>query len=650
MDPSQTENLAHGLEKALQAYDRAIARCREALASDPPAKENYNLLVSKLRGMNTSDPVRVKTLPKELTKFLNPVPYEMKRLLAVGGATEGLARLVIAHLALFGLQKDHAFEAMLVCAKEEPEGTMGSLAESSLSAEQLLPVLRLAFAQQPVLDFEEYKKNEILEVPSDFQGVTNQGGTRRSAQSRGLRQQHLRKHLLGLLPKRLRDEASVCGLAISMLLDRDPFGTLEFLRKEQQPDPLGSIPLAGRMAMLERVAARGLGLASNYLDLFGVPEDPEHHPFLQGVFCSDLIAGSSIYGAYALEGAQHYPFGLGKVEPVLPRRITSADAQAYLGREEPESVLPKTFRPAEVDNALALLQEQQVLRFLETLKADLRRHWQGHYPEKKLETIFGDPELKIRNILYLVAHGTFKDSEYFERVFALVVEQFPLAARDPLQAFRLANRYFFLDLLGLNPSLLFAAPQKGLTKKSLIEEVRDYQIRAFLHAGMSIHLRLGDQFFRTMPIAWNMLVNQYEGPGQVMQELTFLLEAFDTLLTLAEPAVQDLGGWLGPLVDALIQGAPEMPGLQAAGPPKAALRITTKDTVERYRDLLNSYCLQMLQSNVKRQGQSTSTVIQSLRLPRNRTDKLFALLEGEREKVKGVAPMTQNPKTRPGMM
>jgi hypothetical protein len=629
MDLGVTENHVDELNQALRACERALAGCREALASDRATRETYDLLVSKLRGMNTSDPDRVKSLPKELARFLNPIPSGMKHLLAVSGSAEGLAKLVMGHLGLFGLPEDQQFEAMLVGAKEDPERSLVGLAESSLRAEQLMPVLRIAFSMQSALDYEEYKKQEILEVSDGVQVAALRPG-----QLRGLRSQHLRRHALALLPKRLREEAPVFRLAMWMLLERDPFGTLEFLREEKLPDPMGAIPLAERMALLERTSAHGLGFASNYLDLFGVPDDPKFHPRLQGVFCSDLIGGSSIYGAYALEGAHRYPFGLGKVEPVLPRRVTSADALAFLGRDETEMEFLRNYRPAQIDEALARLQEQQILRFLENLKADLRRYWKSHYPEKKLETIFGDPELKIRNILYLVAHGTFKEADYFERLCAQLEDQFPAAAEDSLQIARLANRYFFLDLLGLNPGLLFAAPQRGSAKKSLIEEVGDFQIRSFLHAGMSIHLRLGDQFFKAMPIAWNMLVNQYEGPGQVMQELTFLLEAFDTLLTLSESAVPDPAGWLGPLVDALIQGNEEMPELLATGPPKAPLRITTRETVDRYRGLLNAYCLQMIQANVKRLGLSTSTVIQNLRLPRNRTDKLFALLEGHRQKAR----------------
>jgi hypothetical protein len=634
MDLSAAESLGSGLEKALQACEGASIRCREALAADPQTRERYDLLVAKLRGMNTSDPARVKALPKELTKFLNPIPYDLKHHLAVGGASEGLARLVIGHLALFGLQEEHRFETMLICAKEEPERTMTSLAESPLSPEQLLPVLRILFSQQPVLDFEDYKKTEILYQSRDAEVPAAGDVVRRHEQFRGMRSQHLRRHLLGLLPKPLRDEASISGLALAMLLDRDPFGTLEFLREEKLPDPLEGLPLAGRMAILERVAARGLGLASSYLNLFGVTDDPELHPFLKRVFCADLTAGSSIFGAFALEGAQHYPFGLHRIEPVLPRRISSAEAQAYLAKDDQESVMPKTYRPAEIDKALEVLQDRQVLRFLETLKADLGHHWKVWYPAPKRETIFGDPELKIRNILYLVAHGTFKDSDYFEKLWNQLSEQFPKAAADPLQLdlARLANRYFFLDLLGLNPGLLYAAPQKGSVRKALIEEVSDYQIRSFLHAGMSIHLRVGERFFKAMPIAWNMLVNQYEGPGQVMQELTFLLETFDTLLTLSEGAVKDMAGWLDSLMDALSQGEVRMPDPQFPGPLKAPLRLTTKAAIERDRELLNGYCLQMLHANRARLGLSSTTIIQNLRMPRSRTDRLFALLEGERQK------------------
>lgn len=635
-DLSWTDDLGAGLAEALQACDGAIARCREGLAADAASRESYGLMVAKLRGLNPSDPARAKALPKELARALNPLSTQMKHRLAVGGAAEGLARLVLAHLPLFGLQGDQDMEALLVCAREDPERTLLSLEASPLAGERLLPVLRIALSQQPVLDFEAFKKAEILYFSGDEDASAAGDSARRYDQLRGLRNSHLRKHGLAVLPKRLREEAPVFELAITMLLDRDPFGTLELLREEGRPDPLGHLPLAKRLGLLERVAARGLGLASNHLDLFGVTEDPGLHPHLQRIFCADLTAGSSIYGAYALEGAARYPFGLGRVEPVLPRRITAADAQAHLERRVPESALPPVFRPAEIDKALAELQDRQVQRFLETLKADLGHHWRDHYPEPKRETIFGDPELKIRNILYLIGHGTFREPAYFEQLFAMIGTQFPEKARDPLQAARLANRYFFLDLLGLNPGLLFAVPQKGPTRKALIEEVSDYQIRAFLHAGMSLHLRLGDRFFKAMPIAWNILVNQYEGAGQAMQELTALLEAFDMLLTLAEPVVPDLTGWLGPLADALAQGDPEVPDPRRADPPKGPLRLTTQATVERYREGLNLYSLQMIQHNAARQGTSTTAVIQNLRMPRNRTDKLFALLEAERQKARGT--------------
>ena len=622
--------------KAHQAREDALARCREALEAQAVLMAGHGPLVAKLRGMNTSDPTRLKALPRELARILNPLPYGAKRQLAVTGAAEGLARLVISHLGLFSLQAEHAFESLLVCAQEEPELTLSHLNEHPLTAEQLRLVLSIACSQQPALDFEEFKKTDILYTSGDRDVPVPADVLRRHDQLRGLRSQHLRRHLLGHLPKGLREDAALFSLAVSLLLGRDPFGTLEVLREENHPDPLGALSLEVRMNLLERVATRGLGFASNYLDLFGVTEDPALHPFLQRIFCADLTAGSSIFGAYALEGAPHYPFGLRRVEPVLPRRITAADAQAYLAKGLPETDSPRTFRPAEIEKAMEVLQDRQGLRFLETLKADLGHHWKPYYPEAKLEVIFGDPDLKIRNILYLVAHGTFRDSGYFEQLLSMIRDQFQEARRDPLYAGRLANRYFFLDLLGLNPGLLFTPPPKGANRKALIEQVSDYQIRAFLHAGMSIHLHVGDQFFKAMPIAWPMIVNQYDQPGQAVQSITVLMEAIDMLLTLAEPAVPDLGEWLGSLVDALTQGNAQVPEPGPGGPAISPLRLPTRATVDRYRDLLNGYCLQMIHTNAARQGKSSTTIIQNLRMPRNRTDKLFAMLEAERHQGRTV--------------
>ncbi len=630
MDTSEHPAPAPGLALAHQAREAALTRCREAMEAQPAQMAAHGPLVAKLRGMNTSDPARLKALSKDLTRLLNPLSYGARHQLAVVGAAEGLARLVIGHLETFSLRGEHTFEALLVCAQDEPKLTLSRLDGHPLAPEQVKLVMLMACSQQPALDFEEFKRVEIL-VNSGDRDVPLPGDVvRRHDQLRGLRSQHLRGHLLGHLPKSLREEAPLFELAITLLLDRDPYGTLEYLREENQPNPLEALALDTRMSLLERVAARGLGLASNYLGLFGVTEDPGLHPFLQRIFRADLTAGSSVFGAYALEGAPNYPFDLGRIEPVLPRRITQADAQAYLEKGMPDTDTPRTFRPAEIEKAMEVMQDRQALRFQETLKADLGRQWKHQYPEVKREVIFGDPDLKIRNILYLVAHGTFMDTPYFEQIFSLIREQFPEARRDPLHGARLANRYFFLDLLGLNPGLLFAVPQKGANRKALIEAVSDYQIRAFLHAGMSIHLRVGDQFFKAMPIAWPMLVNQYDHPGQAMQAITTLLEALDMLLTLAESVVPGLREWLSSLVEALTEGSALVPGPGSRSPAKTPLRLPTRATVDRYGDLLHSYCLQLIHANAARQGKSSTTIIQNLRMPRNRTDKLFAMLEAER--------------------
>jgi hypothetical protein len=180
-------------------------------------------------------------------------------------------------------------------------------------------------------------------------------------------------------------------------------------------------------------------------------------------------------------------------------------------------------------------------------------------------------------------------------------------------------------------------PTRGFGRRPFIQEIGDFQFRALLHAGMSIHLRVGDRFFSAMPIAWNLLVTQYEGPGQAVQELTSLLEAIDTLLTLAAPVVADIRGWLNALVAALTQAAPELPDPENSDVPHAPLRITTRTTVERNRELVYSYCVQMLRVISARTGMSTTALIQNLRMPRNRTDKLFSLLDAERKKAKEAA-------------
>jgi hypothetical protein len=145
---------------------------------------------------------------------------------------------------------------------------------------------------------------------------------------------------------------------------------------------------------------------------------------------------------------------------------------------------------------------------------------------------------------------------------------------------------------------------------------------------MSIHLRVGDTFFRATPIAWNILLGQFDGRiDAVLQELAALFDGFDTLLTIAGASRPDLRGWVGPLLGAMASDSDELPDLALEGPPAAPLRLTTRTAMERCRERLNAYCLQALRRCAQAAGVSPLNIIQTLRLPRAKTDRLRTLLD-----------------------
>jgi len=150
---------------------------------------------------------------------------------------------------------------------------------------------------------------------------------------------------------------------------------------------------------------------------------------------------------------------------------------------------------------------------------------------------------------------------------------------------------------------------------------------------MSIHLQVGEFLFQTVPIAWNLLQNQGEGGlDAAVQEVANLFDAFDLLLVLGAPLVRDRGLWTLQVVEALGQGGAEVPLGRPGFNPGVTLRLMTREAVGRYRDMLNRYCLQVLRRRAGESGQSTTAIIQSLRLPRNKTDRLFAFLEEDRKR------------------
>ncbi|WP_306601012.1 hypothetical protein [Geothrix sp. 21YS21S-2] len=624
LDQSRTQ------DEALRRLEEVRRQARRDLEADPARSAAFGEQVPKLRlngmqGRNHN--------PKAVTRTLASAGEEGRWLLALLGPGDGLAKVVMEFLPHFDLAPERRFLAALACAGEEPGKTLELLDHAALgSLEDTLAVVLAALAGQPALDFEEQKKIEILYHSGGDEGA--QDLQRRFEQARSRFQVHVKHHHLRLVPEAVRQDPGAYAQVLRSLLQADPYGTLECLRDPDLAPPFRDIPQATRLELLDAAAAFGLGFASNYLDLFGVQDTPETRARLQAVFAQDLTAGSSIYGAYALEGIQNYPFGLGKIEPVFPRRISNAEALAYLKKDDPGSVLPRTYNAVEVGNAVNLLQEREVLRFLEMLKADIFLGWKAQYSENKRAVVFGDLDLKIRNILFLIAHATFRDNAYFDDLLAFIAATHPSTAGNDAQLHLLANRHFFLDVLGINPGLLFNSPQRGAAAlKAPIEEVKNFRILYMLHVAMSIHLHVGDTLFRNVPIAWNILQKQGDGLlDTAMQEVLGFFDTMDTLLVLGGPVVPDLRSWLPRITDALSQALPEVPLEPAEPGRKPALRLLTREAVARHRDLLNAYCLQVLREGASRAGVGVTNAIQNLRLPRTKTDKLFALLEEDRKR------------------
>jgi len=618
-------------QEALRGLEAAQTGARQVLEADAGLQDTYGKLLTTMR---LSDSRRSGTNPKTIPKALASAPEAVRQAAALLGPRDGVARGVIENLTHFRLDPGARFLAALACVQVEPGPTLMHLAQAGLDAtEHLLAVAEEALPRLPALDFEEQKKAEIVYAAAGSQDERQVLESRRAFnEARGVRSAHIQEHALRHLPEALLADREACFRVLRAALGRDPFGSLEALRAMGEVRPLRALDLRQRLELLDLAAAPGLGLASNYLDLFELPEDPGLRERLQAVFVTDLTAGSSIYGVYALEGAQNYPFGLRRIEPALPRRVSNAEALAWLRKDEVPSILPTSYSATEIGNAVDFLQEREVQRFLELLKADIYLEWKACFSEAKLQVVFGDLELKIRNILFLVAKALFRENAAFEQLLAAIATTFPAA--PPAQVSQLASHHFFLEALGLNPAMLFGLQRGARAQKAPIEEVDLFRLRFLLHVGMALHLHVGEILFQSVPIAWNLLQHQGEGGlDAVVQEVAGFFDIFDLLLVLAGPLVRDPGLWTLQVVEALAQGAAQVPLDRPGVNLGVTLRLMTRDAIGRHRDTLNGYCLQMLRRRAAAAGLSPTTVIQSLRLPRSRTDKLFTFLEEDRKRT-----------------
>ena len=636
------------LETQLKAAEKLRDSFAEKLSSKSSLTDTYNNVIAKLREINMQDPRKGEANPKEYIKLASSASLDARQAIAFKGPSEGVAKTILKYLPSLGLDRENSLASALLCVLEDCERSFSSLPDAKLPLEDQLLVILAALKHQPVLNFEEYKTQEVMYQTANTDDEREmQEIQRRYDQVRGRKTQFVRKHLLNYLPEEIKAQPNYRKVLLQVSLQRDAFGTLETLRESASQEALKStstnlldgLAVEEKLDLLKVVTKLGMGLASNYLDLFTIPNDVEWHPTLQEILRKDATAGNSLFGVYAFEGVHHYPFDLGRLELILPRRITNSEAADFLKRSEAASEEPKkarTHSASAIAEAVTTLQEKEVGRFLESFKWGIARNWKAYVNERKREIVFGDSKLKVRDIIFLVAYSLFDSEEKIESIFEMVQKNHPQHSEDVARIYLLANRYYFFDLLGINVSFLFNRAKKSNGSfGTLIEDLGEYQIHSLLHACMSIHIKIGDTVFKDMSIAWPMLIGQCEGKiDTVFNELIQLFDTFDLLLTIVESAIPDLSAWTYTLIDALSQDAPDLPTKSTEDTKQTNFRITTRTMIARSRDLLYHYCLDALYLTAKSEGITPVNVIQALKIPRSKTDKLRILLSNDPNKAK----------------
>jgi|GEM_PF-1443667 len=643
-------------EQRLDAQLKFIEQLRDsvtkAFAARSALGDSYSQVIAKAREINMFDPRKGEANPKGFISLASSAPVEVRQALAVKGPVDGVAKPIMKNLPNLGLGKEESLAAAITCVLEDSERSFANLSSAKLPVEDQLLVILAALKNHPVLNYEEFKTQEVIyqtantDDPHEMQELQ-----RRFEQVRGKKTQHIRKHVLHYITEEIKQQPNYRIVLLRASMKRDTFGTLETLResasasekdlKSNTTNLLDGVSVEDKLDLVEFAANFGMGLASTYLDLFAIPPDPEWHPRLQKIFQRDVTAGQSLFGVYAFEGAQNYPFNLGRIEPTLPRRITNSEALDYLNRGdssgEGENTKQRTHSANEIAETVAMLQDKDVKRFLEALKWGISHNWKSYVQDRKRDIIFGDYTLKVRDIIFLVAYSLFEPEEKFEEIFTMVEKNHPLLSEEIENIYVLANRYYFFDVLGINPTFLFNRSKKANGSfGTLIEDVSEYQVHNLLHICMSIFIRAGDVIFRDMSIAWNMLIGQCEGKmDSVFHEISMLFDTFDTLLNIIGNGIPDLQAWIMTVIDAVSQDAPNLPVVIIETPKETHLRITTKAMIGRVRDLLNKYCLDALYFKAKLDGSSPISIIQTLKIPRSKTDKLRTLLsKSEQDKEK----------------
>jgi hypothetical protein len=639
MDPIY-DQLEHRLEAQLKQAENLKKTFSDRMASDQHMMHAYHMTIARLRDLNMRDTRKGESNTKAFIGTIGSVQRDARQALAFKAPGDGMAKTVMRYLPHFGLGREESLSAALLCIQEDCEQSFGFLDEAKLPAEDQELAVLAAIKHYPILNFEDFKTQEILYQTANVQDPREMAEIkRRFEQVRGKKMQHVRKHILNYIPHEVREHPDFRKVLLEASLERDTYGSLEMMResasqenlKANSANILDGLSVEDRLELLEIVAGFGLGLASSYLDLFAIPNEPEWVPRLREILKRDVTAGQSLFGAFAFEGIHHYPFELERIEITLPRRITNADAVEYLRQNEPDGEKPRTYTSFELGEVVTVLQDKDVRRFLENLKYGIAHGWKSCVQDIKREVVFGDYDLKVRDVLFLVACSLFEDEEKFKNAFSVIQKSHPHINDDLPKVYLYANRYYLLELLGLNMGFLFNRYRKpNGSFASLIEDVGDYQIRTFMHFGISLFIRVGDALFRDVTFAWNMLIGQCEGKiDAVFHEVGGLFDTFDTLLAIMGPAIGDLQAYLPTLIGALLQDAPSLPPEDPAGAPRQQLKVATRATIARIRECLNRYSLDALYVRVKKSGATPISIVQTLKMPRSKTDKLMNLLQND---------------------
>jgi hypothetical protein len=633
----------HPIEQKLGSSLQRAKEMRDTfgknLASDGSLAKSYGQLISRLREIS-----RGEQNSKEITRLLSSAPSGTRRVLAYRGPSDGVARILLKHLPCMDFSKEDNLHAALLCMHEDMEQCYPNLGDARLPPEDNLLVILCALQSHPIMDFEEYKTLEMTYQnanPDDLNEVKET--QRRFEQAQSRRNQHTKKHLLKQIPEEIRKKPELYKAVLRVSLKRDVFGSLDVIRQDESGDMISRFSTKEKLELLDIIASFSLGLASVNLDVFNITDMTDNgiRFYLQNLFKKDV--GSNLMGVYAFEGVQNYPFGLIRIDPVLPRRVSNVAAIDYLRSVEIESSdlsgqekKGRTYTNNEIAETVAQLQAWEVLKFLDFLKWEISRNWKARVGDRKRDILFADTGLKVRDILFLITHGVFDEEQIFENIFQFVKKCHPGANDDTQKMLLLANRYYFLDILGLNPGMLFnRIPRNRDVFGTLIQDVSDFQIRKLLHLGMSIFTRVDDAIFRNMSIAWNMLVGQCDGKiDQVFQEVGQLFDALDSLLIILEPVISDMVGWSGRLLDALRESDPALPEESIISPPSDHLRLATRASISNAIETVNSYCLNALQLRAKIEEVTPINIIQVLKINRVKSDKLRTLLHASSSKQK----------------